>query len=51
MRYSDIISPLTTLYKRLWHQSLFYVSYMTLYDFQEINSTSIEIHNYTDFSL
>ena len=36
MRYNNLISPLTTLYENLWHQSMYYVSYMTLYEIQEI---------------
>ena len=51
MRYTNLISPLTTLYENLWHQSLYYVSYMTLYEIQEIFSTSMENQNYTVFSL
>ena len=51
MRYNNLISPLTTLYGNLWHQSMYYVSYMTLYDIQEIFSTSMENQNYTVFSL
>ena len=51
MRYNNLISPLTTLYENLWHHSMYYVSYMTLYDIQEIFSTSMENQNYTIFSL
>ena len=51
LRYNNLISPLTTLYGNLWHQSLYYVSYMTLYEIQEIFSTSMENKNYTVFSL
>ena len=51
MRYNNLISPLTTLYENLWHWSMFYVSYMTLYDFQECFLTSIENQIYTVFSL
>ena len=51
MRYNNLISPLTTLYENLWHQSMYYVSYMTLYEIQEIFSTSMENQNYTVFSL
>ena len=36
MRYNNLISPLTTLYENSWHQSMYYVSYMTLYEIQEI---------------
>ena len=50
MRYNNLVSPLTTLYGKLWPQSMFYESYMTLYDFQETFSTSIENHNYPVFS-
>ena len=35
MRYKNLISPLTTLYENLWPKSMYYVSYMTLYDIQE----------------
>ena len=44
---------MTTLYENLWHQSMYYVSYMTLYEneIQEIFSTSMENQNYTVFSL
>ena len=47
MRYNNLISPLTTLYENLWHQSMYYVSYMTLYEIQEYFSTSMENQNYT----
>ena len=40
MRYNKLICPLTTLYGNLRNQSTFDVSYMTLYDFKEIFSTS-----------
>ena len=51
MRYNNLISPLTTLYENLWHPSMYYVSYMALYEIQEIFSTSMENQNYTVFSL
>ena len=51
MQYNNLISPLTTLYKNLWHQSMCYVSYMTLYTIQEKFSTSMENQNFTVFSL
>ena len=51
MRYNNLISPLTTLYENLWHQSMFYVSYMTLYVFQEISWTSIENENDRSYAL
>ena len=51
MRYNNLLCPLITLYGKLWNQSVFYVSYMTLYDFQEIFSTSKENENYTIFRL
>ena len=51
MRYNNLISPLTTLYGNLWHQSMYYLSYMTLHDIQEIFSTSMENQNYTVFRL
>ena len=51
MRYNNLISPLTTLYVNMWHQPMYYVSYMTLYEIQEIFSTSMENQNYTFFSL
>ena len=51
MRYNNLKSSLTTLYENLWHQSMYYVSYMTFYDIQEIFSTSMENQNYTVFSL
>ena len=50
MRYNNLISPLTTLYENLWHQSMYYVSYMTLYEIQEIFPTSMENQSYTVFS-
>ena len=46
MRYNNLIFPLTTLYENLWHQSKFYVSYLTLFDFQEIFSISIETESF-----
>ena len=49
MRYNNLLYPLTTLYGILWNQSMFYVSYVTLYDFPEIFSTSKEIERYTVF--
>ena len=51
MRYNNLLCPLTTLYGNLWNQWMFYVSYMTLYDFQEIFSTSKENERYTAFRL
>ena len=51
IRYNKLISPLTTLYGNLRNQSMFYVSYMTLYDFQENFSTSKENERYTVFRL
>ena len=51
MRYDNLISPLTTLYGNLWHQSMYYVSYMTLYEIQEFFSTSMKNQNYTVLSL
>ena len=51
MQYNNLNSPLTTLYGNLWHQSMLYMSNMTLYDFQEIFSTSMENQDYTVFSL
>ena len=51
MRYNNLISPLTTLYENLWHQSMYYVSYMTLYEIQKLFSTSMQNQNYTVFSL
>ena len=51
MRFNKLLCPLTTLYGNLWNQSIFYVSYMTLYDFQEIFSTSNENEKYTVFKL
>ena len=50
-RYNNWTSPLTTIYENLWQKSMFYVSYMTLYDFQENFSISIENQNYTIFSI
>ena len=51
MQKNNLNCPLTTLYGILWHQLLFYVSFMTLYDFQELFSTSRENKNYAVFSL
>ena len=51
MRNNNLLCPLTTLYGNLWNQSMFYASYMTLYDFQEIFSTSKENERYTVFRL
>ena len=51
MRYNKLISPLTTLYKNLWHHSMYYVSYMTVYEIQEFFSTLRENQIYTVFSL
>ena len=49
MRYENFLCHLTMIYGNLWNQSMFYVSYMTLYDFQEILSTSKENEKYTVF--
>ena len=51
MRYNYLLCALTTLYGNLRNQSMFYVSYMTLYDFQEIFWTSKENERYTVFRL
>ena len=47
MRYDNLLCPLTTLYRNLCNQSMFYLSYTTLYDFQEIFSKSKENEKYT----
>ena len=46
--YNILISALTTLYENLWHQSMFYASHITLYDFLEfflLNFFPISIGN------
>ena len=51
IRYNNLLCPLTTLYGNLWNHSMFYVLYMTLYDFQEIFLTSKENEKHTVFRL
>ena len=36
MQYNNLLCPVTTIYGSLRKQSMFYVSHMTFYDFQEI---------------